>query len=137
VTQVIFFTSLLVVTSIIIHGLALHYLEQSKAKSIDFIIFAKFSVVLIISHLIHILLFALFYNYSSQTFASNLFGGYIEGNFIDFFYFSISCYTTLGTGDIYPVGIMRIVAGMEALIGLMLIAWTATFKLGYLFKIKK
>jgi len=32
---------------------------------------------------------------------------------------------------------MRITSGIEALVGLMLIAWTATFKLTYLLKIKK
>jgi hypothetical protein len=31
---------------------------------------------------------------------------------------------------------MRIATGLEALIGLVLIAWTATFKLSYLFKKK-
>jgi len=39
----------------------------------------------------------------------------------------------LGTHDIYPAGERRIATGLEALIGLVLIAWTAAFKLGYLF----
>ena len=66
----------------------------------------------------------------------NLFGGNLLGNFSDFFYYSINCYTTLGTGDIFANGPMRIATGLEALIGLVLIAWTATFKLSYLFKNK-
>jgi hypothetical protein len=40
-------------------------------------------------------------------------------------------------GDVFPLGDMRIAAGLEALIGLVLIAWTAAFKLIYLFKINK
>lgn len=45
----------------------------------------------------------------------------------EFFYFSIASYTTLGIGDIVPHGHLRILAGIEALQGLMLIAWSASF----------
>jgi hypothetical protein len=34
--------------------------------------------------------------------------------------------TSLGFGDVYPVGEMRLVAGIETLTGLM-ISWTASF----------
>ena len=36
-------------------------------------------------------------------------------------------YTTLGYGDITPHGLVRFTAGLEALTGLLLIAWTASF----------
>ena len=42
-------------------------------------------------------------------------------------YFSFSTYTSLGYGDIVPVGDARILAGVEAITGLVLIAWTASF----------
>lgn len=45
----------------------------------------------------------------------------------EFFYFSIASYTTLGIGDIVPHGHLRVVAGIEALQGLILIAWSASF----------
>lgn len=45
----------------------------------------------------------------------------------EFFYFSIASYTTLGIGDIVPTGHLRIVVGIEALQGLILIAWSASF----------
>ncbi len=134
----LFFTALLVICCITIHGCALYYLEASKTKNITFSEFGKFSLVLISSHLLQIILFALFYSYSFQNFnAAALFGGNLHNNFVDFFYFSISCYTTLGIGDVYPLGEMRITAGLEALIGLVLIAWTAAFKLVHLLKINK
>lgn len=44
-----------------------------------------------------------------------------------YFYFSITTYTTLGVGDIVPLGPLRIIAGIEALTGLVLIAWSASF----------
>lgn len=44
-------------------------------------------------------------------------------------YFSLSCYTSLGIGDIVPHGHVRLLAGIEALVGLVLIGWTASFLL--------
>lgn len=42
-------------------------------------------------------------------------------------YFSAATYTSLGFGDIVPVGHMRMIAGAEALNGLLLIGWSVTF----------
>jgi Ion channel len=42
-------------------------------------------------------------------------------------YFSAETYTSLGFGDVAPVGPMRLLAGVEALNGLLLIAWSASF----------
>lgn len=57
--------------------------------------------------------------------------GKLMGNFSDSLsdcaYFSFSTYTSLGFGDITPTGPLRFLAGMEALTGLVLIAWTASY----------
>jgi len=130
-------SAILVFLSLKIHGLTLSYLSSNLSKKFIYKDFVKISASLIGSHLIHILLFAYYYYYVFHAYPDlKLFGGNIEGNFLDFFYYSINCYTTLGTGDIYPNGTLRIASGLEALIGLVLIAWTATFKLSYLFKNK-
>lgn len=50
-----------------------------------------------------------------------------DGNLLDCVYFSLSNYTSLGMGDIQPVGMVRFIAGLEALTGLVLITWTASF----------
>lgn len=42
-------------------------------------------------------------------------------------YFSAETYTSLGFGDVTPVGHMRLLVGVEALNGLLLIAWSASF----------
>jgi hypothetical protein len=42
-------------------------------------------------------------------------------------YFSGETFTSLGYGDIVPHGDLRLLAGMEALNGLLLIGWTASF----------
>jgi len=42
-------------------------------------------------------------------------------------YFSAETYTSLGFGDVTPEGHMRLLIGLEALNGLLLIAWSASF----------
>ncbi len=58
--------------------------------------------------------------------------GYVHGEhgirtLFDAVYFSATIYTTLGLGDLSPVGAIRLVAGMESLTGLLLITWSASF----------
>jgi len=43
------------------------------------------------------------------------------------FYFSAETYTSLGYGDIVPGGDLRLLAGVEALNGLLLIGWSASY----------
>ena len=42
-------------------------------------------------------------------------------------YFSAETYTSLGFGDVTPVGPIRLLAGAEALNGLLLIGWSASY----------
>jgi hypothetical protein len=42
-------------------------------------------------------------------------------------YFSAETYTSLGFGDLTPTGPIRLLAGVEALNGLLLIGWSASF----------
>lgn len=42
-------------------------------------------------------------------------------------YYSYSVYTTLGIGDLSPIGLIRILTGIESVVGLALIAWSATY----------
>jgi len=46
---------------------------------------------------------------------------------MDCVYFSFITYTSLGYGDLIPVGGLRFLAALEALTGLVCIAWTASF----------
>jgi len=42
-------------------------------------------------------------------------------------YFSAETYTSLGYGDVVPTGDLRLLAGVEALNGLLLIGWSASY----------
>ena len=46
---------------------------------------------------------------------------------LDFVYFSAMVYTTVGFGDIVPSGGIRLITATEALVGLSLITWSASF----------
>jgi len=45
----------------------------------------------------------------------------------DYTYFSAMVYTTVGFGDIVPDGPVRLLVGAEAITGLVLITWTASY----------
>jgi len=45
----------------------------------------------------------------------------------DAFYLSATTFTTLGFGDLTPMGAIRVLSGCEALTGLLLITWSASF----------
>lgn len=46
---------------------------------------------------------------------------------LDAIYFSATTYTTAGYGDLVPVGPVQLLVGMESLMGLVLITWSASF----------
>jgi hypothetical protein len=50
-----------------------------------------------------------------------------EAIFGDAVYLSFTTFTSLGYGDVVPVGDMRILAAVEVLTGLLTIAWSASF----------
>ena len=49
------------------------------------------------------------------------------GTFMDFIYYSTVMYTSLGLGDVFPAGHLRVISGIEALNGLLLIGWSTSF----------
>lgn len=58
--------------------------------------------------------------------------GFVHGQFgmdrlFDTIYFSAATYSTVGFGDLSPVGALRLLAGLEAVTGLLLITWSASF----------
>jgi len=55
------------------------------------------------------------------------FGGTYGFHFVDYLYFATETYSSLGYGDIYPLGGLRIMAGIETVTGLVMIGWSASF----------
>jgi hypothetical protein len=126
-----------VLTTLLIIGLAigLHYealraciqylpaVTHPRRRRVIVLIF-----VILVTHAIEIWLFALGYFFLLKF---ELFGT-IEGetqvvSVLDHVYYSAMVYTTVGFGDIIPYGPIRFMTGMEAVTGLVMITWSASF----------
>jgi len=83
--------------------------------------------VVLAAHVVEAGLYAIAYYVMQAQLQVGSLAGHLEGDALDFFYFSIATYTTLGIGDLHPIGAMRVVAGIESLNGLVLIGWSASF----------
>ncbi len=81
----------------------------------------------IIGHLAEIVLFALGIALLVVLKEHGHLQGELQAGFRDYFYYSAVTYTSLGFGDLTPFGNLRLLAAVEALTGLVLIAWTASF----------
>lgn len=84
-------------------------------------------VVMLSAHLIEVGMYALVYGLAVKILAIGSFGGRAVTSPLDYFYFSIVTFTSLGLGDVYPQSHLRFVAGVETLNGLLLIAWSGSF----------
>lgn len=80
-----------------------------------------------LAHTISVWLFALAYYFLNGHFGLGEFGGQAPEQIYDFVYFSVVTYTSLGFGDLYPLHYLRLIAGVEALTGLVMIGWSASF----------
>ena len=79
------------------------------------------------AHVIEVWLFAFGYYFMVHFGSFGTLQGNFNGTLMDCSYFSLTAYTTLGFGDIEPLGAIRFLAGFEALSGFVLITWTASF----------
>lgn len=87
-------------------------------------IYVIFGVFL--AHTIEVWLFAACYDVMVSSGVGRFFG-HMSGTYLDYLYFSAVSYTSLGFGDVYPYGGLRLVTGVEALCGLLMIGWSAWF----------
>ncbi|MEM7363149.1 MAG: ion channel [Pseudomonadota bacterium] len=79
------------------------------------------------AHCVEVWVFAVAYYLMIQ---SGSFGNLIQnfdGSLLDCVYYSFTTYTSLGLGDIEPLGLIRFLTGLESLTGLVMIGWTASF----------
>lgn len=84
-------------------------------------------LVLFATHLAEIGFYALIYSWSVSYLSLGLFQGGAVDDPMSYLYYSGVIYTTLGLGDIEPVGHIRFITATEALNGFLLITWSASF----------
>lgn len=79
------------------------------------------------AHLAEVGIYAVAYALAAEVFRIGTFEGLSVSHPMDYFYFSLVSYTSLGLGDIFPSEHLRFLTGVEALNGLLLIAWSGSF----------
>lgn len=84
-------------------------------------------LVALVAHLVEIGLYAVAFALGDNVLALGSFGGLAVDGPLDYLYFSIVSYTSLGLGDVFPTDHLRFITGVEALNGLLLIAWSGSF----------
>ncbi len=84
-------------------------------------------VVLYVAHVVEISAYAVVYLFADEMLGLGTFQGQQISDPMSYLYYSGVVYTSLGFGDIFPEGHIRFITAMEALNGLMLITWSASF----------
>ncbi|GAB4169854.1 MAG: potassium channel family protein [Wenzhouxiangellaceae bacterium] len=79
------------------------------------------------AHSVEIWVFGIGYWLAEHQLGLGALQGRHDGSLLDSVYFSFTTFSTLGYGDVEPVGPLRFTAGIEALAGLVLITWSASF----------
>ena len=120
---------LMVLITVVIHyeglqlvsqGLERFGLRQRPAMLV--VIFSLFAL-----HTLEISLYAVAIRVLSGLEGTTAFSGVLARDWSDYLYFSFTNYSSLGIGDVYPRGGVRLLSGIEALNGLMMIAWSASY----------
>ncbi|MEX1667195.1 potassium channel family protein [Zhongshania arctica] len=84
-------------------------------------------VGVLIAHTVEIWIFSVAYYLLNANGSFGELTGNFSNTLLDCAYFSFTVYTSLGFGDIVPLGDLRFLCGLESLIGLVMIAWSASF----------
>ncbi|GLS27184.1 potassium channel family protein [Marinibactrum halimedae] len=126
---IVLMTTLVILTVIVLHYDALSFmakvLPQSRLSHRARFVFGVCGATLI--HIIEIALFGTCIYLVKYWPDLGSYTGNFDGSFFDSLYLSTTTYTSLGLGDIEPHGPIRLLLGLEALTGLILITWTASF----------
>lgn len=124
ITSIVMF---FIVTGIFYECLCIISSKLSKASTRPRVFTVIIITGIFIAHILAITLYALAYWFLVSYAGVTALAGNIQDYFLVYIYFSATTYTSLGVGDIYPVGGLRILTSIEALNGLILITWSAAF----------
>ena len=122
----------LVLTTMVIHYEVLYYLAKQLPRLHHVV--PRFRVLIgvcaiFMTHVVEIWIFALGYYATLQIDGMGRLVGEItsHGPLLDTVYLSFVTFTTVGYGDLVAGGYMRYLTGVEALTGLILVTWSASF----------
>lgn len=121
--------SLVIALAVIVHyeflyRLTLH-IPTMPIKHRYRIVFGVFGTL--IAHIVEVWIFAIAYYLMHQSDGWGELTGNFNGSLMDCGYFSFTVFSTVGFGDVVPIGHLRFLTGIESLTGLVLITWSASF----------
>jgi hypothetical protein len=123
------FCILLVVATTVIHYEALRLLTVGLPKTgirprpqLILVMIGAF-----VAHALEIALYAVAFYALTTWFGAGSMGDGKVPTFSRVLYFSAETYTSLGYGDVLPHGDLRLLVGVEAVNGLLLIGWTTSY----------
>ncbi len=123
------FGILLIVITVFINFEAMNFisrlLPRNKLPPRPLLVVVMLGVIL--AHVLEILVFTIGYFLLAERFGLGGFSQEFEPGFMNFFYFSAVCFTTVGMSNFYPTGGLKIISALEALNGFVLITWSASF----------
>lgn len=126
---VVLFCGVLVVSTTVLHYEVLRWLN-TLLPALEIADRAKLVVVILAAFVAHALEIGL-YGVALYGLVDGFGAGGLTGatsiSLSNCLYLSAETYTSLGFGDLSPVGPVRLLAGVEALNGLLLIGWSASF----------
>lgn len=124
----IFIVLMLVFCTVLVHLLALKtiYLYLNKVQLPPMIQVGLAVYILILAHFIEVVIFATGFYITAEFADTGFLKGEFTGDVREYIYFSLTSYTSLGIGDVYPYGPIRLITGIEALTGLLMIGWSAS-----------
>ena len=140
--KILLISSVLVLACVMFHGFVLQSVARqlfSKIRRFSFYRVGLLILVAILAHLMEIVFFQIAYVWLEPDQSMGTIVGKVDighdgqssGSGIltmqDIFYFSAVTYTSTGYGDLTPTGNLRLLAMVEALTGLIMVAWSTSY----------
>ncbi len=96
--------------------------HAAPRKRIMLVVLAIFT-----GHTISVWVYGIIYWLLVRVYDFGSLAGDFNDTFFSYIYFSAATYSSLGLGDVYPTGGLRLLTGVEVLNGLVLIGWSVSF----------
>lgn len=119
----------LLLTTVSLHSTGLSFLRthmfdpaQSKRHGLTLAVWSVIGL-----HIAEIALYAVVLWFLNDIIDAGDFSGNREFSPMDYFYYSAETFTALGSGDLTVTSGLRLVSAIEALNGLVLVAWSGAF----------
>lgn len=114
-----------IAASVLLHFETLDFLDRRVLRGRRGLLLAFGALIGV--HLLEVGLFGTAFYGATKWIRIGSFAGERSMSFMDYYYYAAETYSSLGYGDIYPVGEIRLLASVTPLIGILLLGWSSSF----------